>query len=191
MNNFKSQRIFYDSLTEKKLNELLNRSDESTRIMETHINNLLSPFALLSSVRVKSPESHCDIIINYFDNNQNIGHFTIHLKMDDSSMIPYKRKNGRIHMKTKNTCYTMKCNKRKINDANNSVSIYYSKSEKYIKPNVSKCLDATLSVLNEYMDFNSNLSLDISMTPKHINPCATKRNQFRHTRKASKHAKIS
>ncbi len=163
-----------------------------------HINNLLSQYALSATVHITSLKIHCDIIIKYYDNSgQEIGHFTIHIKRDDTSMLPHRRKNGRIHMKTTNACYTMKCNRRKINGANNSVKLYYSKSEKYIRSNEAKCLDATLSVLNDYMDFNSNISIHIPMTTLGTHPCVTKiisafktskRNQIRHTRKAPKQA---
>jgi hypothetical protein len=170
----KTQKLFFNAITRKKLNELLKRADADTRVLEMHINERLND-SLRSHVDVnnKSSQSYCDILINYYENHTYLGHFTVHCKMDDLTMCNTSRKNGRIHLKNKNnTCYTIKCNARKLQNANDSVTMKY-RTWQFIRPKLKQCLDATLSVLNDYMDFNSELSLDIQLTKYKLDmhPC--------------------
>jgi hypothetical protein len=166
-NNHTSQQKFFNALTNDKFNELLKRADETTskKVLQTHINHRLE-----EPLRAHIVTSDCvikryhDIIIEYYNKDTYLGHFTIHCKVDDTTLSFTQRKQGRLHFKNQHgTCYTMKCKNRKIKNANSSVNIYYE-TWQYTNPVLKKCINATLDVLNGYMDFNSDLSLDIPMT---------------------------
>jgi hypothetical protein len=166
-NTHKTQRHFFEAITKKKLNELFHRAD-STRspnnvsILAKHIGQYLESPLKVESV-VNENKAYCDIIITYYKSEKEIGHFTIHCKVDDKTLRNSSRKQGRIHLKNNNTCYTVKCKSKPLPNANTSVEISYETGQ-FIHPILKKCLDYTLNVLNQYMDFNSNLSLDIPMT---------------------------
>lgn len=107
-------------LQKKKLNELLKRADSSIGVLQKHINYLLYPLTCKTKVSNK-----CDIIITYYDNNNEIGHMTIHLNIDIKDYTFQAKQNGRIHIKNKfnNSCYTLKVNKRLIKNKNDSINI--------------------------------------------------------------------
>lgn len=172
-NTHLTQKIFFQAITRKKLNELFHRADSER--MSDNISILAKDIAqiLNNQLRVKSvvnrKDNHCDIIITYYNHNYNhnneIGHLTIHCKVDNTTLHKQQRMQGRIHFKNKfnNSCYTLKCKSRPLQNANTSVTISHE-TGKFIRPKLKQCLDATLLILNHYLDFNSELSLDIPMT---------------------------
>jgi hypothetical protein len=182
MNNVHlSHRYFFEAITQKKLNEFLKRADASTCVLQTHINERILPLTCKvqvksiyntnniqsrdsRSIQITNPIQYCDVYIKYFDLNKEIGHLTIHLKKDNKYLPEKIRKNGRIHYKNmRNSCHTFKCTKRKIQGRNNSISFDYIKDT--IFNNRSKsAVNTTVDILNEYLDFNSPLSLEIPMT---------------------------
>lgn len=169
-----SQKLFFEAITENKLNELLKRADDKTEILQTHINNILeSPYMCSVKINKKLNLKYCDIIITYFENTKEIGHTTLHLKSDNTNLNRSIRESGRLHIRNFNKmCYTFNCTKRKIKNKNNSISINMSQP-KFIRTSLKICLNATLNILNNYFEFNSDLSLDKRLTkyPETYHPC--------------------
>jgi hypothetical protein len=182
-NTHRTQKLFFTSITENKLNELLKRADKKEKILQNHINSVLNPFycdvKLVSHTIYNSSKQaiiidYCDIIINYYDNNNLIGHMSLHIKLDNKDIFGSKKENGRLHVKnTNSTCYTLKCNKKKNPDRNNSISISIL-DNMFIKPKLKICTKSTLIVLNRYFDLNpeESWSLDRRLTsnPKQRHP---------------------
>jgi hypothetical protein len=181
-NSHLSHKIFFNIITENKLNELLKRADPLTNVLQNHLNSLLMPFRCevkLNKVNKYSNDikikniSYCDIIINYYDKNNYIGHFTLHLKRDDKSFTGNKKIDGRIHFKNINsTCYSIRCSKRSIKNKNNSVVLSIV-SGKFIPNRLNFCSDKTIFVFNEYFNFNTDWSLNkyITSYPNKIHKC--------------------
>ena len=174
-NIHKTHKLFFTTITENKLNELLKRTDEKENVLQNHINSLLTPFycnvilvphTIYNSYKKTIVIDYCNIYINYYDNNNLIGHMSLHIKSDNKEIIGSKKENGRLHIKnTNSTCYTLKCNKKKNPNRNNSISISILRN-KYIKPKLNDCINTTLIVLNKYFDLNpqENWSLDKRLT---------------------------
>lgn len=169
-----THKIFFQEITEKKLNELLKRADKDTKVLQNHINSLLKPYRCVVKLNKKLNNNYCDIIIDYFDdNNKYIGHATLHLKSDNKSLGKSAKINGRLHIRnTNNTCYPFSCTKRNIKNINMSVQLNLI-ANKHIKPSLKKCSDNTILVLNKYFDYISEWSLDKNLTnyPNKIHPC--------------------
>ncbi len=158
MDNYKTHTLFFRAITEKKLNELLKRADSNTGILESHINSLLNNLRCKVKVNkvYNQPQlkknddiKYCDIIIDYYDNKKRIGHMTLHLKLDDKGIKGMKKENGRLHVKNNinNSCYLIKCNKRKISGKNDSVFITLIKGN-FIREKIEECSNATINILN-------------------------------------------
>lgn len=109
-NIYKSHELFFNTLTLKKLKELLQRADKTSRVLESHINNELTDY--YSSVNiVKNKFNECGIYINFFTkNNEKVCHFSIHLHPENN----IKSRNGRLHFSNNrniNRVHTLKINK--------------------------------------------------------------------------------
>jgi hypothetical protein len=93
--------------------------------------------------------------------------------MDNKNIQGHKKLNGRIHLKNiNNSCYTVKCNKIRIPNKNDSIVLSIPPT-KYMRPSLKYCSNKTIEVLNKYFDFNSNLSLDVKLTnyKNEYHPC--------------------
>ena len=168
-----SHKLFFQAITENKLNELLKRADNNTGILQRDINNILEPYTCIVKLNRKFNKKYCDIIITYFNNSTEIGHTTLHLKSDNTKLNNSIRKSGRLHIRNYNkTCYPFNCTKKQIEGKNNSINISMTQP-KFIRSPLKICLDATLNILNKYFDFNSELSLDKRLTnyPEKCHPC--------------------
>lgn len=171
-----THKIFFQEITEKKLNELLKRADKDTKVLQSHINKLLKPYrcvVFITSNKTNNGRLYCDIIIKYYDKSIEIGHATLHLKSDNKNLNISVREKGRLHIRNiNNTCYPFSCTKRNIKNKNVSVQLNLI-TNKYIKPSLKECSDKTILVLNKYFDYNLELSLDKNLTnyPNEIHPC--------------------
>ena len=159
----KTHDLFFNIITKNKLNELLNRADNSTKYLETQINNNLNNASC--NVNISSKNTHCDIYIIFFDlKGDRIGHISLHITSDNKDISNASAKNGRFHAKNnknRNYKYTFKFNKVK-----DSFILLYIDREitTKIRKEFEDCLNVTLTILNEYFDPNSKYYLKHRLT---------------------------
>jgi hypothetical protein len=157
-NTSKTHDFFFEVLSKKKLNELLNRV--SSGYLTNQINNNLQSHR----AKYKLDENVCDIFINFIEINtgKQIGHISFHLDKQNKNMKQHSLEKGRFHVvnnRNRNRYYTLK-----INRTNDNSIIMYVKSNLTMKNNLSECTTVTLNILNEYFNPKSNLYLKHHIT---------------------------
>lgn len=158
---YKTHDLFFKIITKNKLNELLYRADKRTKYLETQINNNLTDANCVVSITPQ--KTFCDIYINFFDlKGEKIGHISFHITTENKNI---KRENGRFHAKNnkKPFTYTLKFQKFKRAKNFNEYLIMYFNS-KIDSSEFEKCLNTTLTILNEYFNPDSKLYLKHKMT---------------------------
>jgi hypothetical protein len=157
---FKTHDLFFQIITRKKLNELLNRAKDDENGLQKHINDKLKNSK--SEVKLNNINTYCDIIINFINNNsQQIGHISFHIASENKLLSKNSRKNGRFHAKNninRNLKYTLRFNK-----VNDTLKISLDKVVK-IRKEFEECLTVALDILNEYFNHNSELYLGNRLT---------------------------
>jgi hypothetical protein len=194
-NFYKTHKLFFTLTSYEKLNEFLKRADNSTKVLQNHINQELQN-GLYCIIKINSEKNAINnqgnktnkctqIVFEYYNaNNDRIGHTTFHLEPEKK----YKNNNpiiiGRFHLKNdrdKQVRYPLKINRTKNNNEkyNNSITFSINK-HKYINRDIKQCIDVTIAILNSYfnLDINNPDSIDnrlasnysyISNTGQHIN----------------------
>jgi hypothetical protein len=160
-NAYQTHDLFFQIITRKKLNELLNRADKRTKYLETQINNNLNNAKCI--VRLSNQGNYCDLYIEFFDlNEKRIGHVSFHIEPENKNINP---ENGRFHGKNnkKHFTYTLKFQKFKRAKNFNDYLIMYFNS-KIHSSEFEECLKTTLTILNEYFNPDSKLYLKHKMT---------------------------
>jgi hypothetical protein len=158
---FKTHDLFFQVITRKKLNELLNRATGDKNMIENHINQRLKNKRC--EVKLSNKNTYCDIFIGFFniDNKNQLGHISFHIASENKLLSKNSRKNGRFHAKNninKNLKYTLRFNK-----VNDTLKISLDKVVK-IRKEFEECLIVALAILNEYFNHNSELYLGNRLT---------------------------
>lgn len=150
--------IFFRVITQKKMNELLNRADPSTRFLENEINA-----RLVGSVCRTRIGGDCSIYVTYYSNNgEEIGHISLHLFPDNKNMRRYKV--GRLH--AKNAANMNRRHTMRVTNTNGGTSLRLNivRYPTVIRPVFMACIRPTLDILNEYFDIQSPHSLQHALT---------------------------
>ncbi len=148
---------FFKAITENQLNELYRRASINTKILEDDINKELNNSYCLVYVN-----NICHIFINYFDNNNNkIGHISLHIDKKDKSLSQKGKQYGRFHIsnnKQATSKYTLKLSK-KVNQQNQTLLYFSYNTSLYMRPELKYAVNATIKVLHSYFNESSNMSL--------------------------------
>ncbi len=164
-NYYKSHKLFFLLSSHEKLNEFLKRADESTKVLETHINEQLND-GKYCKVKVKK----CIMIIIEFYNVNSIllGHVTFHLEPEMKNKYGSNNKFGRIHIqneRNKQLRYVLKLNRVKQNNTDNSFQ--FSITHSYIKSYLSPFIHTSIHILYEYFNTSSPLSINNRLAQKY------------------------
>ena len=112
---YETQELFFKKLTRNKLNELLHRI--TTNYLKFQLNQELLYYTINTTI-----SQNCNnIYINFFKNNENIGHISLHLNRINRNMSNNSLRKGRLHAtnnKNKNRYYPIRVNK-----INNSIAL--------------------------------------------------------------------
>jgi hypothetical protein len=176
--NAKTHDLIFKYLSKKKLNELLLRADNG--ILEDEINKRLKkekldiPIVANAEVSTDAKTNNkCSLYIHFYNNGKPFGHISFHFS-PKMSKVPGKSPpiNGRVHPKNnRNTQrkYTFRFN---ANDANDSIRISLSKYCPKMNPQLEKCTNISVGVINDYLDKESNYFLGNPLFPEEtIHPC--------------------
>ena len=167
-----SHDIFIDFLSKKKLNELLHRASFDTNVGQPLLQKQIQErLANISSIKpkVKIGEdeitikgityNRCSIYIDFYSNKIQVGHFTLHFYKNNENAAGNV---GRIHFKNdrKKLRHTIKFNK------NNKNTIYmnYLEFPDKIQPYLEVPFQVVKSILNEYINPDSELFLGKKLT---------------------------
>lgn len=162
--------VFFREITRRKLNELLNRADVSTKVLENHINERLpSHIRSTTQVGINNTTKFCSIYI-YFkssDNSIQFGHISFHL-YPKYLVDKYKRNStaGRFHVKNnmRNIYYTLRVNK----NTRASKIILSVPQQRFANPELEIASNITIQLLNEYLEPSSELFLGTKLTSDNI-----------------------
>lgn len=112
-NAHNTHELFFREITRGKLNELLNRADKSTKLLETHLNKRLPQH--IRAITQSSLSKHtqlCSIYINFVNTNtsHHFGHCSLHLhqKYLQNASKRHSRA-GRFHMKNNKEISLIQC----------------------------------------------------------------------------------
>jgi hypothetical protein len=98
-----THKLFFETLTRRRLNELLHRADKGTKYLENQLNERLqdigSELTATSEVK-KNKWNECSIYISFKKDDNEIGYISLHL-MPEIKMNNSARKYGRLHSQNK------------------------------------------------------------------------------------------
>ena len=160
-NSHLTHDIFFRVITQKKMNELLNRAEPRFNILATDINNNLT-----SGVCTTNIGRDCSIYITFYNNDGGeMGHISLHLYPSIRD-----RKNseiGRLHAKNarnRNRRHTIRVNS---SPGGNSMRLSIIHYPTVISKSFEPYINTTLNILNEYLDVTSPKSLKYAFTTNH------------------------
>jgi hypothetical protein len=169
-NAHNTHELFFREITRRKLNELLNRADVSTKILENHINERLPPHIRSNThVGMNNTTKLCSVYI-YFkshDNFQQFGHISLHLH-PKYLVDKYKRNStaGRFHIKNniRKIYYTLRVNK----NTSSGKIILSIPQQQFTNPELNFASTITTQLLNDYLSPSSELFLGNKLTSDNI-----------------------
>lgn len=163
-----SQQVFFEKITRNKLNELLNRV--TTGYLKNDINKILLGY----HCEVKISDICTDIYINFFDNNndEKIGHISLHLDKQPISINSNLLRKGRFHVVNNKTnkYFTLR-----VKNKNDLFELIVNSPLKMPK-RLEFCVKITLDILNSYTESSSKYFLKYHLTSQgnKINKCLKK-----------------
>jgi hypothetical protein len=186
---YETQEIFFKKLTRNKLNELLNR------ISSNYLKNQLSSILFEYNINTTISKNCQNIYINFFKNNEQIGHISFHLSKNNKNMKNNALRKGRLHAtnnKNKNRYFPIR-----VDIMSNTMTMTIN-SPLVMSNDLSICVNTTLNIINDYLNPQSNLYLKYKLTQygdkehKCLNSIAgpIEKSRFNYTRSKSKSISI-
>jgi hypothetical protein len=154
--------IFFDFITEKKLNELYHRADGgNSSYLANQINSRLQNIRCKIKLG-KVGNYYCDIFLNYYDlSNVKIGHISLHMspKYTNPSNPTFKSNRFHIINNQGKSKHTIRFNQ----NSKNMISLSLNTN---VDPNkiFFNAKNVTMEILNDYFDQNSPEYLGIPKT---------------------------
>ena len=105
----------------------------------------------------------CSIYINFFTNGNKIGHISFHFSPKRTNTI------GRVH--PKNNRNTRRKYTFRFNENNDTISMSLSKHCSEVHPDLEKCFEISMQVMNEYINNINDLFLGKRKFPNEKHSC--------------------
>lgn len=152
-----THEIFFRKITRNKMNEFLNRV--STKYLENQINQKLEEYRAITKLNINNCKN---VYIEFKDKNQNkIGHISFHLSKEKKNMTNTSLRKGRLHIV--NNRNTQKYHTLRVNYKNELLTLSVNSPLKLNKE-LDHCIDTTISIINSYLDINSDYSLQYKLS---------------------------
>jgi hypothetical protein len=165
LSNINTHTLFFKIMTPKKLNELLLRASGKNSILEKDINARLKGLnvgyaEVKLSEEIKEKDKLCSLYINFKKENNQFGHITFHFDKKRNKLYTRKNGNSRFHAKN-NRNKTSSLIRVTTNSEKSFITLSLSKYSGTMKPDLKKCVDTSLDVLNLYFKPGTSYYLGI------------------------------